>query len=147
MVTPHLYSPVCCMFQVLGLSTNIQFLTSLAKHSEFEAGHVLTDFIPQHYESIFMYTPHLYSPVFCIFQVLGLSTNIQFLTSLAKHSEFEAGHVHTDFIPQHYEELFPPQRILDSTVCQAIVALIIKQGEQLRDRARNTLGTASFVIQ
>ena len=74
------------------------------------------------------------------FQVLGLSTNIQFLTSLAKHSEFEAGHVHTDFIPQHYDDLFPAQVISDPTVCQAAVALVIKQGEKVRERARNTLG-------
>lgn len=73
------------------------------------------------------------------YQVLGLSTNIQFLTSLAQHPEFEAGHVHTDFIPQHSEALFPPQTISDSTICQAAVAMVIRQREQITERARNTL--------
>ena len=77
---------------------------------------------------------------FFLFKVLGLSTNIQFLTSLAQHPEFEAGHVHTDFIPQHSEALFPPQTISDSTICQAAVAMVIRQREQITERARNTLG-------
>lgn len=73
------------------------------------------------------------------YQVLGLSTNIQFLTSLAEHPEFEAGRVHTDFIPQHSTDLFPKQMISDSTICQAAVAMVIKQKQQIMERAINTL--------
>ena len=42
-----------------------------------------------------------------LFQIVGLNTNISFLLSLAKHPEFQLGNVHTEFIPQHNESLFP----------------------------------------
>ena len=40
------------------------------------------------------------------YHVVGLTTNIPFLKDLATHPEFEAGNVHTDFIPEHNKTLF-----------------------------------------
>uniref|UniRef100_A0A8C1WVC9 Methylcrotonoyl-CoA carboxylase 1 (alpha) n=1 Tax=Cyprinus carpio TaxID=7962 RepID=A0A8C1WVC9_CYPCA len=41
----------------------------------------------------------------CMFisQIVGLNTNIDFLLSLSGHPEFEAGDVHSSFIPQRYD--------------------------------------------
>lgn len=73
-------------------------------------------------------------------QVLGLSTNIQFLTDLAKHPEFEKGNVHTDFIPQFQEQLFPQRFTSSTAICQAAMALVLKQAEKVQQQAKNTLG-------
>ncbi|XP_075254100.1 methylcrotonoyl-CoA carboxylase subunit alpha, mitochondrial-like isoform X2 [Convolutriloba macropyga] len=40
-------------YQILGLKTNIAFLKSLATHDAFVRGDVNTDFIPDHYDSLF----------------------------------------------------------------------------------------------
>ncbi|XP_007425319.1 methylcrotonoyl-CoA carboxylase subunit alpha, mitochondrial [Python bivittatus] len=62
------------------------------------------------------------------YNIVGLSTNVDFLLNLSAHPEFEAGNVHTNFIPQHYEELFPPKRAISKvTLCQAALGLILKE--------------------
>ncbi|XP_068685308.1 methylcrotonoyl-CoA carboxylase subunit alpha, mitochondrial-like [Montipora foliosa] len=52
------------------------------------------------------------------YHVVGLSTNIAFLTSLCEHSHFKNGDVHTDFIKHHYQDLFPAR----SPLCYEILA-------------------------
>ncbi|KAI0041402.1 hypothetical protein FA95DRAFT_1641898 [Auriscalpium vulgare] len=42
------------------------------------------------------------------YHVVGVSTNVEFLRSLAGHAAFIAGDVETGFIPKHHAELFPP---------------------------------------
>ena len=42
---------------------------------------------------------------------LGLSTNVNFLMDLASHPEFVAGNVDTEFIPRHYDSLFPEKSL------------------------------------
>lgn len=75
-------------------------------------------------------------------QVIGLNTNIQFLIDLVKHREFQAGNVHTDFIPQHEADLFPTRKITDITLCQAAVAMVLfQQKDQKSKRITNPLGT------
>uniref|UniRef100_F7DYE1 Methylcrotonyl-CoA carboxylase subunit 1 n=1 Tax=Ornithorhynchus anatinus TaxID=9258 RepID=F7DYE1_ORNAN len=62
------------------------------------------------------------------YNITGLNTNINFLLNLSGHPEFEAGNVHTDFIPQHYSELFPPQTATTRDIlCQAALGLILKE--------------------
>uniref|UniRef100_A0A673J5Q2 Methylcrotonoyl-CoA carboxylase subunit alpha, mitochondrial n=1 Tax=Sinocyclocheilus rhinocerous TaxID=307959 RepID=A0A673J5Q2_9TELE len=62
------------------------------------------------------------------FQIVGLNTNIDFLLSLSGHAEFEAGNVHTSFIPQHYDQLFPAaQRPSDALLCQAALGLLLRE--------------------
>lgn len=81
---------------------------------------------------------------FVYLQVLGLNTNIQFLMDLARHPEFEAGNVHTDFIPQYNDQLFPVRSLSDKTICQAAVALMLIEQEKVHHHACSTLGTSSF---
>lgn len=67
---------------------------------------------------------------FCLqqYNIVGLSTNIDFLLSLSGHPAFEAGDVHTNFIPQHYNELFPPKKgTSNEMLCQAALGLILKE--------------------
>ncbi|XP_058043942.1 methylcrotonoyl-CoA carboxylase subunit alpha, mitochondrial isoform X2 [Ahaetulla prasina] len=62
------------------------------------------------------------------YNIVGLSTNVDFLLNLSAHPEFEAGNVHTNFIPQHHRELFPPKRSISKvTLCQAALGLILKE--------------------
>uniref|UniRef100_A0A1A9ZPP9 Methylcrotonoyl-CoA carboxylase subunit alpha, mitochondrial n=1 Tax=Glossina pallidipes TaxID=7398 RepID=A0A1A9ZPP9_GLOPL len=53
------------------------------------------------------------------YHISGLDTNINFLIDLADHSEFRAGNVHTGFIDQHFDTLFPPVKINDTDLCKA----------------------------
>lgn len=46
---------------------------------------------------------------------------------MASHASFQAGDVHTGFIDQHLDSLFPPIEISEQTVCQAIAALITNE--------------------
>uniref|UniRef100_A0ACB8FBT4 Methylcrotonoyl-CoA carboxylase subunit alpha, mitochondrial n=1 Tax=Sphaerodactylus townsendi TaxID=933632 RepID=A0ACB8FBT4_9SAUR len=62
------------------------------------------------------------------YNIVGLSTNVEFLLSLSGHPEFEAGNVHTNFIPQHYHELFPPKEAVSGVaLCQAAFGLILRE--------------------
>jgi len=63
------------------------------------------------------------------YNISGLKTNVQFLIDLARHPEFQAGDVHTDFIPQHYDSLFPPRSVTPSLLCQAALFSCIKDDE------------------
>lgn len=57
---------------------------------------------------------------------------MKFLTDLASNTDFQLGKVHTDFIPEHQEELFPKRDLPDYVVCQAALALVLLQQEQSR---------------
>ncbi|KAK2090774.1 Methylcrotonoyl-CoA carboxylase subunit alpha, mitochondrial, partial [Saguinus oedipus] len=62
------------------------------------------------------------------YHIVGLHTNINFLLNLSGHPEFEAGNVHTDFIPQHHKELLPSQKAAaKESLCQAALGLILKE--------------------
>lgn len=62
------------------------------------------------------------------YNIVGLNTNIDFLLSLSGHPEFEAGNVHTSFIQQHYNELFPaPKAPGGDVVCQAVLGLLLQE--------------------
>jgi len=62
-------------------------------------------------------------------QIVGLNTNIQFLDNLAGHPEFQHGHVHTGFIAQHNDALFPKRLIPNDIVCQAALGIALLQAE------------------
>ena len=70
------------------------------------------------------------------FNVVGLNTNINFLMSLSKHSKFQEGDVHTDFIPEHHDSLFPQSISSPEIFCQAALAIILmEQAELIRQSA------------
>ena len=63
------------------------------------------------------------------YNIAGLKTNVQFLIDLARHHEFQAGNVHTVFIPQHYDTLFPVKVTSNALLCQAALFSCLKDNE------------------
>lgn len=61
------------------------------------------------------------------YHITGLETNINFLIDLAAHPEFQQGNVHTGFIDQHYDTLFPSIEIKDEDLCKAATALVLNE--------------------
>ncbi|XP_013369037.1 PREDICTED: methylcrotonoyl-CoA carboxylase subunit alpha, mitochondrial isoform X2 [Chinchilla lanigera] len=62
------------------------------------------------------------------FNIVGLCTNVDFLLHLSAHPAFAAGDVHTDFIPQHHEELLPSRRAVASEhLCRAALGLVLQE--------------------
>jgi 3-methylcrotonyl-CoA carboxylase alpha subunit len=61
------------------------------------------------------------------FNISGLSTNINFLMDLASHPDFIAGNVDTEFIPRHYDQLFKERTPAHSTICEAVMALVLSE--------------------
>jgi hypothetical protein len=75
-------------------------------------------------------------------QIVGLRSNVDFLLRLSGHPEFEAGNVHTDFIPQHHKDLLPSHStIAKESVCQAALGLILKEKEMTSAFKLHTQGT------
>ncbi|GAA6035946.1 hypothetical protein JCM8097_005179 [Rhodosporidiobolus ruineniae] len=73
------------------------------------------------------------------YQVVGPSTNIEFLGRLAANEAFVRGEVETGFIQKHYDELFPP---LPSASSSSLAAAALYLAD--RDRSHFTsLGTQS----
>ncbi|POI35978.1 hypothetical protein CIB84_000271, partial [Bambusicola thoracicus] len=71
------------------------------------------------------------------YNIVGLSTNIDFLLSLSGHPQFEAGNVHTNFIPQYHDDLFPAKKATPlEVVCQAALGFILKE-KMLSDAYRD----------
>ena len=60
-------------------------------------------------------------------QITGLETNVNFLIDLASHEYFRKGDVHTGFIQQHFDTLFPTKKVSNDVLAQAAVALIINE--------------------
>lgn len=49
------------------------------------------------------------------------------MIDLAKHPSFQSGDVHTGFIDQHFDSLFPPEAVDHSTLIQSAIALYINE--------------------
>lgn len=61
------------------------------------------------------------------YHITGLDTNINFLIDLARHPAFQQGDVHTGFINQHFDSLFPPLKVEDYDLIKATIALIVNE--------------------
>lgn len=61
------------------------------------------------------------------YHISGLDTNINFLIDLASHPEFQLANVHTGFIDEHFDSLFPPIEISQQQVSQAALALVFNE--------------------
>ncbi|KAI0029458.1 carbamoyl-phosphate synthase L chain, ATP binding domain-containing protein [Vararia minispora EC-137] len=79
------------------------------------------------------------------YKVVGVSTNIEFLRTLAGHQAFIAGDVDTGFIPKHREEFFPP--ITDPGVevfAQAALFVVLRERTSLTQSPWSSLGARRF---
>lgn len=76
---------------------------------------------------------------------MGLNTNIRFLDNLASHEAFRSGDVHTGFIGQHYEDLFPQRKLSDVTLCQAAMALVLAEHDRVLRAAADSKGACDWL--
>lgn len=65
------------------------------------------------------------------YNIVGLKNNVNFLLDLASHKQFALGNVHTDFIPQYKNELFPEKVPTDFMICQAALGLVLSERRYL----------------
>lgn len=70
-----------------------------------------------------------------VLQITGLETNVNFLIDLARHPSFKAADVHTGFIPQHFDTLFPPLAVSETVLCQAGIAIVLNELKFSRNSA------------
>ena len=66
------------------------------------------------------------------YNIDGLSSNVNFLMDLASHPEFMKGNVDTDFIPRHYDSLFPKKVVTDEQICEAALAVILNEKKHVK---------------
>ncbi|XP_030369477.1 methylcrotonoyl-CoA carboxylase subunit alpha, mitochondrial [Scaptodrosophila lebanonensis] len=71
------------------------------------------------------------------YNIAGLETNINFLIDLAAHPEFQRGNVHTGFIDEHFDTLFPPIAVTSQQLSQAALALVFNEIEVANSNAMN----------
>jgi 3-methylcrotonyl-CoA carboxylase alpha subunit len=73
-------------------------------------------------------------------QVVGPTTNVDFLAAVAGHPAFAAGDVHTGFIGQHRAELFPERRPpSDRMLALACLDVLLRRDEEASAAARRSL--------
>ncbi|KAI8055840.1 3-methylcrotonoyl-CoA carboxylase subunit alpha [Syncephalis plumigaleata] len=62
------------------------------------------------------------------YQVVGLNTNIEFLTTVIQHPAFIAGEVETGFIQKYETDLFPTPKPADhSVIAQAALSIVMNE--------------------
>ncbi|XP_055612782.1 methylcrotonoyl-CoA carboxylase subunit alpha, mitochondrial [Uranotaenia lowii] len=66
------------------------------------------------------------------YQIAGLQTNINFLIDLAKHNHFQAADVHTGFIDQHMDSLFPIKKVPAERIAQMALAYVLNENATTR---------------
>jgi len=71
------------------------------------------------------------------YNIVGLNTNVDFLMQLSAHEKFVEGDVHTDFIDQHYNELFPNNSVSDQLVTQAVLASLLNEIQACSNRQKS----------
>ncbi|CAG8569951.1 6295_t:CDS:10 [Cetraspora pellucida] len=70
------------------------------------------------------------------YEIVGLSTNIEFLKRIVSHPAFIQGDVETGFIAKHEKELFAPNPEVSSyAIVQAVLSLILKEHQELKKTA------------
>lgn len=61
------------------------------------------------------------------YNIAGLDTNIEFIKDLCTHPKFQNGEVHTGFIEENFEQLFPKLHIPNSVLIQAALTSILHE--------------------
>ena len=75
-----------------------------------------------------------------------MNTNIRFLDTLAGHEAFQSGDVHTGFIGQHHDDLFRPRLLSDVTLCQAAMALVLIERDEMLRAAADSNGACDWPV-
>lgn len=59
------------------------------------------------------------------YHIAGVETNIEFIKDLCRHPKFQAGDVHTGFIDENLQSLFPKLQVPHEVLAQGILAMIL----------------------
>jgi 3-methylcrotonyl-CoA carboxylase alpha subunit len=71
------------------------------------------------------------------YQVVGVTTNLQFLAAIAAHTSFARAELHTGFIEQHRAELFPSrQPVSDRVLALATLGRLLRVDAEAAERAK-----------
>lgn len=70
------------------------------------------------------------------------------MIDLARHPSFVAADVHTGFIPQHFDSLFPKLSVSDDLLCQAAIALVLNENTAVLSNAQRAGNeTSAFIVE
>ncbi|XP_066582981.1 methylcrotonoyl-CoA carboxylase subunit alpha, mitochondrial [Prorops nasuta] len=61
----------------------------------------------------------------CEYNIAGLDTNVEFIKNICDHPKFKAGAVHTGFINENNDALFPKLQVPSELLAQSTLALIL----------------------
>lgn len=61
----------------------------------------------------------------CIFKIVGLETNVEFIKDICTHPKFRNGDVHTGFIEENYDALFPKIEVPKRVLAEGALGLIL----------------------
>lgn len=61
------------------------------------------------------------------YQIAGLDTNINFLMRLCLHPQLRLGKVHTGFIAEHRDWLLADDKVPESVITQAVIAVVLHE--------------------
>ena len=79
------------------------------------------------------------------YEVVGPSTNIDFLKRVCQHPAFIAGDVETGFIPKHREDLFRDVFLTSEVYAQAAVGTVLRDIAATADPAYENSGAPGFI--
>ncbi len=73
------------------------------------------------------------------FQVVGLTTNIDFLAAVAANEEFNNQQIDTEFIDKHRQILFPAKtKVADEFIAIAALYVLLKRDEHTKQQAKQS---------
>lgn len=61
------------------------------------------------------------------YNIAGLETNVEFLKELCRNKNFQNGDVHTGFIEENYDALFPKLQVPNDVLAQGTLGLILNE--------------------
>ena len=79
------------------------------------------------------------------YEIVGPTTNIEFLKRVCKHIDFISGNVETGFIPKHREELFVETPIAPEVFAQAALGVILGESILAQQSSKHSQEQAGFV--
>ena len=79
------------------------------------------------------------------YEIVGPTTNIEFLKRVCKNTDFIAGHVETGFISKHREELFVETPVTPEAFAQAALGIILQESVLPRRSSAYSQEQAGFV--
>lgn len=66
---------------------------------------------------------------------------------MARHPSFRAADVHTGFIPQHFDSLFPALEVSDTLLAQAAASLVLNEFKAATKNAHRLNSNNPFVVE